>query len=66
MTGTPKTLAQAIANGMEQKHKDTYELHENIQNHVTDFLAQKFGKALLVSTNQEATNIIQALWREVI
>lgn len=49
--GTPKTLDQAIANGIESN---------DIYNHVKDFLAQHFSVAILGGMSNEA------LWLRII
>lgn len=49
--GTPKTLRQAIINGLkqaqEQKLTDDSVEAEIIRAHVIDFLAQRFGAAMM-------------------
>lgn len=62
--GTPKTLAQAIANAL-----DAAEIPSGsgkravIAAHLVDFLAQRFGAALLESPEAEAA--IQKLWKQI-
>ena len=60
MQGTPKTLKEAIANGLcIGPLKD---IHNNVHAHVVDFLRQKFGVAFLRAGNdQELLNALHAL-----
>jgi hypothetical protein len=43
--GTPKTLRQAIENGLADEGRE-FCLEDRIKEHVTDFIAQKFSVAL--------------------
>jgi hypothetical protein len=51
--GTPRTLEEAILNGLKEKYGDVIidpNLVENIRAHVKDFLAQKF---CIVTTGED-------------
>jgi len=64
--GTPKTIEQAIRNGVDDwmnqpgSLEDYEELADIIKQHVQDFLAQKFGSAYL---NQQITKV--DLWNMI-
>lgn len=68
--GTPKTLTQAIQNGISQFHDP--KAHPNsiegmeacIEQHVRDYLAQKFGAAML--ENESADSILQAVFNRIV
>jgi hypothetical protein len=50
--GTPKSLKEAIMNGLEQFMPNCgprEELALHIEPHITDFLSQKFGVAMLTA-----------------
>lgn len=76
MNGTPKSLSQAIANAIGQNNDGSYDmrLHENIQNNLHDYMAQRFAKAILLmdmwrdgsSTKLTPEEILKQLWSEVI
>lgn len=61
MSGTPKTLAQAILNGITSPVDVTAtetEIAKHVRNHVIDFLAQRFGAIALASDPQTAAAIV--------
>jgi hypothetical protein len=45
--GTPKTLRQAIDNGFADETRGEFTLEGRVENHVIDFLAQKFSPYIL-------------------
>jgi hypothetical protein len=56
MSGTPKTLVEAIMNGLEEfmpAGRAREELALHIEPHITDFVAQKFGCAMLEANESE-------------
>lgn len=62
--GTPKTLNQAIVNGMcIGQMKD---MKGNILNHVRDFLSQRFGAAMLAAPTTEEEARLKALFEEIV
>lgn len=72
MTGTPKTIMQAIDNGVEAYSSKLlgsncapWECNEIIEKHVRDFLAQRFGAALLSNDNPEVIKAIAELAESV-
>jgi hypothetical protein len=60
--GTPKTLRQAIEYGMRAGDEADCQI---IEMHVRDFLAQKFGVALLSVYGGYAENAISILYEEI-
>lgn len=69
--GTPKTLVEAIDNGVKdwEEHCGGPEiLKEKIERHITDYLAQKFGAALLtaalVADSNDTETLIATLARD--
>lgn len=61
--GTPKTLLQAILNGM--CIGTAKESPETIKLHVRDFLAQKFSVATLKCKTDQEVELVQDLWFKV-
>ena len=62
--GTPKTLNEAIENGLLDKtgYRDT----ATIEKHVIDFLAQRFGTELVQAVEGSDTQItLQRLWNSI-
>jgi hypothetical protein len=60
MTGTPKTLRQAIRNGIwENGEERVTEDHQvfTIRRHVRDFLAQQFAIAMMNAPEAEAERL---------
>lgn len=62
--GTPKTLQEAIRNGMSIG--PLRELDQSIKNHVRDFMSQKFcialAKSETIRNREEASKMIEDLW----
>jgi len=66
--GTPKTLTDAILNGVNACGGTAWSavsLSTAVQQHVRDFLAQKFGVAFLNAPNEAALNDLHALWESI-
>lgn len=68
--GTPKTLNEAIRNGLKASHDDPYasikgDIDRVIESHVRDFIAQKFAIAFLKYDDHLAANL-RDLWRSII
>lgn len=61
MKGTPKTLKEAIKNGIVEPQSG--HPSDNIYDHVKDFLAQKVQVAIFRNPNIEAE--IKKLWEEI-
>lgn len=61
--GTPKSLLQAIRNGMENVGVDRVDI--TLRVHVRDFLAQKFSATCLLARNPYELKMIQDLWFEI-
>ena len=61
---TPKTLIEAIVNGIEDLKPSVPEpqLEERIELHVRDFLAQKFSVAILQT---EDPALLKKLWKDI-
>jgi hypothetical protein len=65
--GTPKTLAQAIHNGLEDRARVAPGLCDSTDVaalHVRDFIAQKFSTAIL--QNPEAEKVLQELFEVIV
>lgn len=64
--GTPKTLEQAIKNGLLQAESQGFEkqgeIVEIIRAHIIDYLAQKFGAAML---QVEDSRLIEDLFKKI-
>lgn len=51
--GTPKTLREAVSNGLSSYRPDSSgRMDEHVELHVKDFLAQKFGAAMISATEE--------------
>jgi len=59
MTGTPKTLMEAIDNGIKDSNGN--DATPFIREHVVDFLAQKFGTSMLQTEDPEVRKLWQAI-----
>jgi hypothetical protein len=69
MPGTPKTLNEAISNGLYSFGLGNRESPAPlvIEAHVRDFIAQKFGAAMLnTSDDALAFNTLANLWEKII
>lgn len=63
--GTPKTLKQAIENGLDDvKNNPGMDAAEIIKAHVRDRLAQRFSAAMF--THDEAEKMLMALFNDVV
>lgn len=65
MSGTPKQLKQSILNGLNESihsEVDFGETASRVGRHVKDFMAQKFGVALLSAKNADEELAIRELW----
>ncbi len=64
---TPKTLTEALQNGVGARLGTVHEdFLKTIEVHVIDFLAQRFGCAMLeAGDNLEQTRILAELWRSI-
>lgn len=60
MNGTPKTLIEAIQNGMCIGPLSS--THEEIRKHVKDFMSQKFSCAMLRVESPEELERLKLLW----
>lgn len=67
--GTPKTLKDAIANGLEtaktvgMMEDEAKDLSEEVSPHIMDFLAQKFGAAMM--DNPDAEVVLKKLFDKI-
>lgn len=66
--GTPKTLPEAIANGLDSSmaRPDAEAKALAVQPHVRDFLAQKFTQAMLAAKGKGEMRRIDELWKKII
>lgn len=66
---TPKTLDQAIINGLDLIHVENYILDPTpITKCIIDFLSQKFQVTIIKagnSNNKEAEQLLNNLWKEI-
>lgn len=65
MKPTPRTLREAIENGLEIAENSTGVIYSSaiIQQHVKDFLSQKMAAAYLkVDTDEKALKILTEFW----
>lgn len=65
--GTPKTMRQAIINGIKdgfKKENAGKPLADAVEAHVRDFLAQKFSVEILSARTAEA-DLLEALFEEI-
>lgn len=52
--GTPKTLREAVSNGLSSYRPDSSgRMDEHVELHIKDFLAQKFGAAMIEASTEE-------------
>lgn len=68
MNGTPKSLVEAIRNGVSAHAKAWQdvkpgEIHDRVEAHVKDYLAQKFGAVILAGEPDEAAKLIELFKR---
>jgi hypothetical protein len=61
--GTPKNLREAIENGVF--YQPVGGQGELIEPHVIDYLAQKFGAAMLGTDSLETKKALQLLWEKI-
>lgn len=68
-TGTPKTLSDAIGNGIFADHPPHRRIRDILADHVLDFLRQKFGAAYLrmddTTSREEAMDVLRTLARDI-
>lgn len=63
--GTPKTLWEAISNGLAEAksvimgREEAEELAREVRPHVVDFIAQKFGPFVMGSEQKRAEEILK-------
>lgn len=63
--GTPKSLKEAIANGLaEASYSDKALLVDTVYVHIKDILAQKFAAAYYTK-NEEALKEMEKLWANI-
>jgi hypothetical protein len=67
MTATPKTLNEAISNGLYSFGLSNRErpAPDVIEAHLRDFLAQKIGAAMLGTDSLETKKALQLLWEKI-
>ena len=63
ITGTPKTLQEAIQNGLAASIGKPNRA-QVIEKHVQDFLAQRFG-AMMLRTQKSTTSVLKGLFEEI-
>ena len=64
--GTPKTLNQAIINGLEDYgFQNTEKLAQFIEPHIKDFLAQKFNVSMMKQSDDKLSDDIKALFEKI-
>lgn len=61
--GTPKTLQEAIDRALLLGPMSG--IRERTKHAVIDYLAQKFGVALMKNQSPEAQNILDDLWKQI-
>lgn len=74
-TGTPATLRDSIHNGLAEGYNETlvltgeFGIHPSqkllIENHVRDYLAQKFGRAILDAESPDQEKALLSLYEKV-
>lgn len=62
MRATPKTLEQAIRNGMDEPASDVFK----IRDHVRDYLSQAFTVAMHVAPTQEESDRLEVLFNKLV
>jgi hypothetical protein len=66
MIGTPKTLQEAIKNGLDAgKVSYSPEAIQVLSAHVQDYLAQKFG-VLMLDANNTTLKVLKTLWDRIL
>lgn len=65
--GTPKSLNQAIINALRQRNRRADDITvEVIREHVKDFIAQKFGAAMMSAETDQASNDLRKLFDKIV
>lgn len=65
MKGTPSTLIQSIENGILDESQRMSISSETIEHHVQDFLAQRFGAAILLADSDKSAEALSHLYYEI-
>lgn len=65
--GTPKTLIEAINNGIDDSHNVDVSGHldDVLQKHIRDYISQKVTAAML-SSNEETERVIYHLFKQIV